>query len=113
MNSLPVLLIIIPCVFVKSFFLFRQRIPFVSLLNNKILNPKGIQEYESVMQDTYFRDFVENKFTERGETRFVVEQFIEQEMKKRSESYNHKLYINYVVAVVYGQLIDLRLKEPK
>ena len=60
-----------------------------------------------------FRDFVENKFTERRETRFVVEQFIEQEMKKRSESYTHKLYTNYVVAVVYGQLIDLGLKEPK
>ena len=61
----------------------------------------------------FFRDFVKDKFTERGETRFVVEQFIEQEMKKRSEANNHKLYINYVVAVVYGQLVDLGLKEPK
>ena len=61
----------------------------------------------------FFRDFVKNKFAERGETRFVVEQFIEQEMKRRSETYNHELYINYVVAVVYGQLIDLGLKKPK
>ncbi|MHA2204010.1 MAG: MBL fold metallo-hydrolase, partial [Candidatus Hodarchaeales archaeon] len=61
----------------------------------------------------FFRDFVKNKFIERGETRYVVEQFIEQEMKERSDVYLNELYSNYVVAVVYGQLVDLGFKEPK
>jgi glyoxylase-like metal-dependent hydrolase (beta-lactamase superfamily II) len=61
----------------------------------------------------YFRDFVENKYNERGETRYVVEQFIEQEMKNRTENFHHELTSKYVVAVIYGQLIDLGLKEPK
>ncbi|MFW9903730.1 MAG: MBL fold metallo-hydrolase [Candidatus Thorarchaeota archaeon] len=61
----------------------------------------------------FFRDFVKKKFTERKKTRYVVEQFLDQEMKKRSEAHNHELYVNYVVAVVYGQLVDLGLKKPK
>lgn len=61
----------------------------------------------------FFRDFVKNKFSERGETRYVVEQFIEQEMRGRSDVSSNELYTNYVVAVVYGQLVDLGLKEPR
>lgn len=61
----------------------------------------------------YFRDFVKNKFSEKGETRYVVEQFIEQEMKDRSDAPISDLYTAYVVAVVYGQLVDLGLKKPK
>jgi len=61
----------------------------------------------------FFRDFVKNKYLERGETRYVVEQFIEQIMQERSDVHYNELYSNYVVAVVYGQLIDLGFKGPK
>jgi glyoxylase-like metal-dependent hydrolase (beta-lactamase superfamily II) len=61
----------------------------------------------------FFRDFVKKKFIEKGRTKYVVEQFLDQEMKKRSEAHSHELYVNYVVAVVYGQLVDLGLKKPK
>ncbi len=44
--------------FIESFFLFSQRIPFISLSNSKLLTPKGREEFESVMYDTYFKDFV-------------------------------------------------------
>ena len=61
----------------------------------------------------YFRDFVKMRFLERRETRYVVEQFIEHELSERSDIPLNSLYTNYVVAVVYGQLIDLGLRKPK
>lgn len=61
----------------------------------------------------FFRNFVKDRFLKQGETRFIVEQFIEQELKERSDVPMNELYTNYVVAVVYGQLIDLGLKAPK
>ena len=79
---------------------------------------KGQEAVKQVLEEHmefsfFFRDFVKKKFTERGKTRYVVEQFIDQEMRKRSEAHNHELYVNYVVAIVYGQLVDLGLKKPK
>ncbi|MFX0124841.1 MAG: MBL fold metallo-hydrolase [Candidatus Hodarchaeota archaeon] len=76
---------------------------------------KGVKKVleEHIDYSFFFRDFVKNKYIERGETRFVVEQFIEQEMKERIDVYHNDLYSNYAVAVVYGQLVDLGLKKPK
>ncbi|UCG01238.1 MAG: MBL fold metallo-hydrolase [Candidatus Heimdallarchaeota archaeon] len=68
---------------------------------------------EHVDFSNYFRDFVKNKYSEKGKTRYVVEQFATLEMKKRSDVSYNELFSNYAVAVVYGQLIDLGLKEPK
>ncbi len=68
---------------------------------------------ENIEYSFYFRDFVKSNFLKQGETRYVVEQFIKREMEKRSDIPYNELYTNYVVAVVYGQLIDLGLKEPK
>ncbi|UCE13006.1 MAG: MBL fold metallo-hydrolase [Candidatus Heimdallarchaeota archaeon] len=80
-----------------------------------VIGHEGVSEalIENKEYSFFFRDFVKSKFSERGETRFVVEQFIEQELKARSDVPMNELYTNYVVAVVYGQLIDLGLKGPK
>ncbi|MFX0092030.1 MAG: MBL fold metallo-hydrolase, partial [Candidatus Hodarchaeota archaeon] len=61
----------------------------------------------------FFRNFVKEKFSESGKIRHVVEQFIEQELGKRIESQYLDLLTNTIVALVYGQLIDLGLKKPK
>ncbi len=79
---------------------------------------KGHEGVKQVLEEHvdfsfFFRDFVKNKFNEKGETRYVVEEFIEQEMKERADVYYKELHSKYVVAVVYGQLVDLGLKEPK
>ncbi|MFW9993379.1 MAG: MBL fold metallo-hydrolase [Candidatus Odinarchaeota archaeon] len=64
----------------------------------------------------FFRDFVEEKYAEGGgEARYIVEQFIEKELEKRVDSRENgkELMTNTMVALVYGQLIDLGLREPK
>ncbi len=61
----------------------------------------------------FFRDFVKEKYMESGKTRFVVEQFVEQELEKRTEFPKNALITNVIAAIVYGELIDLGLKEPK
>ncbi|MFX1249655.1 MAG: MBL fold metallo-hydrolase [Promethearchaeota archaeon] len=62
----------------------------------------------------FFRDFVKSNFTKKGETRYVVDQFIEKILKSRNDlPHLSTLYTKYVIAVVYGQLIDLGLKSPK
>ncbi|MFQ5819413.1 MAG: MBL fold metallo-hydrolase [Candidatus Heimdallarchaeota archaeon] len=61
----------------------------------------------------FFRDYVKEKFTERAETRYVVEQFMTQELRKRTDFPNLELYTNMIVAVVYGQLVDLGLRKLK
>ncbi len=68
---------------------------------------------ESKRYSYYFRDFVKINFLKQGRTRYVVEQFIEHEMEERTDVPYNELYTKYVVAVVYGQLIDLGLKKPK
>ncbi|MHA1368943.1 MAG: MBL fold metallo-hydrolase [Promethearchaeota archaeon] len=68
----------------------------------------------------YFRNFVKNKFLENGKrTRPVIEEFIKEEINtgKRTDWTNntiiHQTLVNIIVAVVYGQLVDLGLKAPK
>lgn len=46
--------------YIESFFLSAKRIPFISLSNSKLLTKQGFEEYQSVMYDTYFKDFVED-----------------------------------------------------
>jgi glyoxylase-like metal-dependent hydrolase (beta-lactamase superfamily II) len=59
-----------------------------------------------------FRDFVKVKFEERGETKYVVEQFLTETFRNRGYQPDNFL-TKIVVALVYGQLIDLGLKKPK
>ncbi|MFX0182694.1 MAG: MBL fold metallo-hydrolase [Candidatus Hodarchaeota archaeon] len=64
----------------------------------------------------WFKEFVRKKFNEGGsKTQYIVEQFLADEFKKRTEiehQYN-KLFIKTIVALIYGQLVDLGLKQPK
>jgi glyoxylase-like metal-dependent hydrolase (beta-lactamase superfamily II) len=98
-----------------------EKINDIKPLNVGYAHTGAVRGYEGVMQvlnehrefSFHFREFVKNKFLERGETKYVVEQFIEQEMKDRSDVKFSDLSTRYVVAVVYGQLVDLGFKKPK
>ena len=63
----------------------------------------------------FFRDFVNEKYHEKGETRYIVEEFLEKELPNRVDLAHLKsgIMTNIIVALVYGQLIDLGLREPK
>ena len=63
----------------------------------------------------FFRKFVKEKYGEKGETRYIVEQFLETELPKRvdAEYVQSGFLTNVIVALVYGQLIDLGLRKPK
>ncbi|MFX1284136.1 MAG: MBL fold metallo-hydrolase [Promethearchaeota archaeon] len=79
---------------------------------------KGYEKVKEVLKEHvdfsyFFRDFVKTKFLERGTTKYVVEEFIEQILNGRSDVPHNELYTNYAVAVIYGQLIDLGFKNPK
>ncbi|MHA2328270.1 MAG: MBL fold metallo-hydrolase, partial [Candidatus Hodarchaeales archaeon] len=80
-------------------------------IQGKELVNKALDENKSFSY--FFRDFVSEKYLERLETRFVVEEFIKQEFKKRCDAPFRNLTANYILAVVYGQLVDLGLKKPK
>jgi glyoxylase-like metal-dependent hydrolase (beta-lactamase superfamily II) len=63
----------------------------------------------------FFRNFVSEKYQERKETRFIVEQFLEKEFPNRVDLEHLKsgIMTDVIVALVYGQLIDLGLRKPK
>ncbi|MHA2294492.1 MAG: MBL fold metallo-hydrolase [Candidatus Hodarchaeales archaeon] len=79
---------------------------------------KSVREIleEHVTFSHFFRKFVKEKFTEGGgKTRYIVEQFIKQELVHRAdvEHQSNELMVRTLVALVYGQLIDLGLRQPK
>ena len=63
----------------------------------------------------FFRKFVNEKYHEKGETRYIVEEFLENELPNRVDLEHLKsgIMTDVIVALVYGQLIDLGLKKPK
>jgi glyoxylase-like metal-dependent hydrolase (beta-lactamase superfamily II) len=63
----------------------------------------------------FFRDFVNEKYHEKKKTRHIVEQFLEKELPNRVglEHLESGIITNVIVALVYGQLIDLGLRKPK
>jgi glyoxylase-like metal-dependent hydrolase (beta-lactamase superfamily II) len=59
-----------------------------------------------------FREFVKEKYEEMGETKYIVEQFLIETF--RNQGYKPDGFLTkIVVALVYGQLIDLGLRKPK
>ncbi|MHA2055276.1 MAG: MBL fold metallo-hydrolase [Candidatus Hodarchaeales archaeon] len=80
----------------------------------------GREESSFILRDnlnfsSIFRDFVKEKFSERNETKYVVDEFIELELGKRvdSDHANNPFFRKVVLALVYGQLVDLGLRDPK
>ncbi len=70
---------------------------------------------ENLKFSSFFRDFVREKFSEQNKTKFVVEEFIQKQLSKRvdPEQVDNPLLKNTIVALVYGQLVDLGLRDPK
>jgi glyoxylase-like metal-dependent hydrolase (beta-lactamase superfamily II) len=62
-----------------------------------------------------FRTYVKEKFEEKNETRWIVEQFIENELEGRVETSktDMRFLTRIIVALVYGQLIDLGFRDPR
>nr|MDO8113385.1 MBL fold metallo-hydrolase [Candidatus Sigynarchaeota archaeon] len=78
----------------------------------------GKENVKTVLQEnleytTFFRDFVKKHYEESGSVRHVVEVYLKEEAAKRSDRLIGDLLSKILVALVYGQLIDLGLKEPK
>lgn len=66
------------------------------------------------MEYTYFfRDFVKQHYEESGSIRHVVEVYMQKEAPRRSNFIANDFLAKILVALVYGQLIDLGLKNPK
>ena len=63
----------------------------------------------------FFRDFVNEKYYEKGETKYIVEEFLKKELPNRVDLAHLKsgIMTNIIVALVYGQLVDLGLRDPK
>jgi glyoxylase-like metal-dependent hydrolase (beta-lactamase superfamily II) len=61
----------------------------------------------------FFRDFVRDAYIESGSARTVVERFIEEELPNRAEGTSKEWLARIIVALVYGQLVDLGLKPMK
>jgi glyoxylase-like metal-dependent hydrolase (beta-lactamase superfamily II) len=70
---------------------------------------------ENLSFSSFFRDFVRDKFLEQNETKYVVEEFVRLELGNRvePEQVNDPFFRKVIVALVYGQLIDLGLRDPK
>ena len=45
--------------FASSFYLFQQRVPFISLKNSNMLTGHGMSDYATTMCNTYFQEFVD------------------------------------------------------
>ena len=62
-----------------------------------------------------FRTFVKEKYEEKNETRWIVEQFIEHELEGRvnTSTIDMQFLTRIIVALVYRQLIDLGFRDPK
>jgi glyoxylase-like metal-dependent hydrolase (beta-lactamase superfamily II) len=68
---------------------------------------------ENLEFTTFFKDYVKRKFEEGGGVRHVVDEFIKEVAPARSDRLASGMLVKIIVALVYGQLIDLGLKEPK
>ena len=68
---------------------------------------------ENMAFTKFFKDFVKNQYERSGSVREVVERFIAEEAPKRTDWPHNDLLVKIVVALVYGQLVDLGLKDPK
>jgi glyoxylase-like metal-dependent hydrolase (beta-lactamase superfamily II) len=81
----------------------------------------AVKGKESVMQvlkenlefTTFFKDYVKRKFEEGGGVRHVVDEFLKEVAPSRTDKLPTEMLVKIIVALVYGQLIDLGLKEPK
>ncbi|MHA1682252.1 MAG: MBL fold metallo-hydrolase [Promethearchaeota archaeon] len=69
--------------------------------------------HENQEFSTFFRDFVMENFTKTGSVRAVVEKFMTDEAPKRTDLPRADLLVKILVALVYGQCVDLKLKDPK
>ncbi len=63
----------------------------------------------------HFRTFVKDKYEEKNETKWIVDQFIEHELEGRVDpsQIDMRFLTRIIVALVYGQLIDLGFRKPK
>ncbi|MBD3188292.1 MBL fold metallo-hydrolase [Candidatus Bathyarchaeota archaeon] len=61
----------------------------------------------------FFKDYVKREFEKSGSVRTVVEKFAAEEAPGRTDLPRADLLVNILVALVYGQLVDLGLKQPK
>jgi glyoxylase-like metal-dependent hydrolase (beta-lactamase superfamily II) len=81
----------------------------------------AVKGKEAVMQvlkenlefTTFFKDYVKRKFEEGGGVRHVVDEFLKEVAPSRTDKLPTEMLVKIIVALVYGQLIDLGLKEPK
>jgi glyoxylase-like metal-dependent hydrolase (beta-lactamase superfamily II) len=79
---------------------------------------KGREAVVEVLEEnreftTFFKDYVKRKFEEGGGVRHVVDEFVREVAPSRTDKLASEMLIKIIVALVYGQLIDLGLKEPK
>lgn len=80
---------------------------------------KGVKNVKNVLVDNlnyskFFRDYLIKKYNEgQGSTRYIVNEFIKNEAPKRTDLPIEGLFSNTILAVVFGQLIDLGLKKFK
>jgi glyoxylase-like metal-dependent hydrolase (beta-lactamase superfamily II) len=76
----------------------------------------NVLEYlnESLYFTNTFRNFVKEKFEERNETQYIVEQFFEKFLANNvGHPHSDGFLTKIIVALVYGQLIDLGLRKLK
>ena len=82
-----------------------------------VLGEVNVSDYlnESLAFATSFRNFVREKYEERNETKYIVEQFIEKELAKKIDvtQLSNGFLTKIIIALVYGQLIDLGFRKPK
>jgi len=81
-----------------------------------IKGEENVSEYlnESMAFAVSFRNFVKEKYMEKSETKYIVEQFIEKKLANKIDvTHSNAFLTKIIVALVYGQLIDLGLRKPK
>ncbi|MFX0101895.1 MAG: MBL fold metallo-hydrolase [Candidatus Hodarchaeota archaeon] len=64
--------------------------------------------HEEYAQD--FKEYVKKRYEESGRVKFIVDEYMEEEVPKRTDWEHIELLRNIVIGIVYGQLIDLGLK---
>lgn len=79
---------------------------------------RGRDHVREVMRENlaftrFFKEYVEEGFKRTGSVRAVVEAFVRDEAPARTDWPAQELLVKILVALVYGQLVDLGLKPPK
>jgi glyoxylase-like metal-dependent hydrolase (beta-lactamase superfamily II) len=81
---------------------------------------KGLENTLNLLRDNLifthrFRSFVKDKYEEKNETRWIVKQFMEHELKDRvnTSKIDMQFLTRIIVALVYGQLIDLGFRDAR